>query len=76
MKQKLKQTRPDRMVSALCHRGSHEGNEGKITCKGRSCTCNCHPINKKTPFCIVCEARRTDKEDGVCRYCSGERSLY
>lgn len=63
---------PDRRISALCHRGSHEGNEIKHTCKGRSCACNCHPINKKIPFCIICESRRTDKENQKCRYCTGE----
>lgn len=73
MSLKLKPVRPDRSISGLCHRGSHENSPGKNKCKGRSCTCNCHPINKKIPFCIVCEARRTDKPDQVCRYCSGER---
>ncbi len=69
------QARPDRRISALCHRGSHESSEVKNKCKGRSCTCNCHPINKNIPFCIICESRRTDKEDQICRYCSGERNI-
>ncbi len=73
---RLKQPRPDRKLSSLCLRGSHEGNDGKVTCKGRSCNCNCHPLNKKIPFCIVCESRRTDKEDGICRYSSGEKNGY
>lgn len=68
--------RPDRKISALCKRGSHEGNDGKNTCKGRSCNCDCHPLNKKIPFCIICEVRRTDKEDGICRYCQGVRNGY
>ena len=76
MSLKLKPPRPDRKLSSLCLRGSHEGNNGKITCKGRSCNCNCHPLNKKIPFCIICESRRTDKEDGICRYCSGEKHGY
>ena len=66
--------RPDRSISALCHRGSHEDSLTKSKCKGRSCRCNCHPINKKIPFCIVCESRRTDKENQICRYCSGEKT--
>lgn len=65
---------PDRRISALCHRGSHEGGEQKNSCKGRSCTCDCHPLNKKLPWCIICENRRTDKEDQKCRYCTGEVS--
>ena len=65
--------RPDRSISALCHRGSHENMDVKHKCKGRSCTCNCHPINNKILFCIICESRRTDKTDQICRYCSGER---
>ena len=65
--------RPDRRISALCHRGSHENTNVKNKCKGRSCRCNCHPLNKKIPFCIICDSRRTDKEDGICRFCSGER---
>jgi len=65
--------RPDRSISALCHRGSHEDSTVKNRCKGRSCICDCHPLNKKIPFCIVCESRRTDKPDQVCRFCSGER---
>ncbi len=68
-----KSIRPDHKISYLCRRGSHEGNSGKNCCKGRSCSCDCHPINKKIPFCIVCENRRTDKPDQVCRICSGEK---
>ncbi len=75
IKQKLKQ-RPDKEISALCHRGSHQDSEGKFTCKGRSCNCTCHPINQKIPFCFVCKDKRTDNDNGVCRYCTGERSLY
>lgn len=70
LKQRLKQARPDRKLSALCLRGSHEGNPGKLVCKGRSCNCNCHPINKDIPLCKRCESRRTDKENQVCTYCS------
>lgn len=68
---KTKGPRPDRRISCLCMRGAHEGSGQKNECKGRSCSCECHPINRKIPFCIVCEVRRTDKEDQVCRYCSG-----
>jgi len=68
-----KLARPDRKISALCLRGSHENSAGKVACKGRTCRCSCHPLNKELPFCIVCESRRTDKENQVCRYCSGER---
>ncbi len=64
--------RPDRRISALCHRGSHADSLVKNKCKGRSCRCDCHSINKKITFCIVCDSRRTDKEDQICRYCSGK----
>ena len=68
----LKLARPDRRISALCFRGSHENSAGKVVCNGRTCICECHPLNKVLPFCIICESRRTDKENQVCRYCSGE----
>ena len=34
--------RVNRELSHLCFRGAHEGNEGKIVCKGRNCLCKCH----------------------------------
>ncbi len=71
---KLKSVRPDRRISSLCHRNSHENSNAKNRCRGRSCNCNCHPLNKKIPFCIICENRRTDKPDQICRMCSGEKS--
>ncbi len=71
MEQKLR-IKVDRKISGLCFRGSHENCGQKNVCKGRSCSCNCHPINNKYPICIVCDMRRTDKEDGICRYCTGQ----
>ena len=69
---KLRTIRPDRSISALCHRGSHEDSLVKNKCKGRSCRCDCHPLNKQIPFCIICDNRRTDKQDQVCKICSGK----
>ena len=65
--------RVDRKISGLCFRGAHENSGQKNVCKGRSCDCDCHSVNKKIPYCIVCEIRRTEKEDEICRHCSGKR---
>lgn len=74
MSQRLKTKCSDRPVSALCFRGSHQGSGQKHVCKGRNCSCDCHPINEKMPFCIVCNERRTDNDSQICRYCTGEVS--
>lgn len=72
MRLKLKTKSIDRHRSALCFRGAHQGSGQKNECKGRNCSCDCHPINKELPFCIICETRRTDNDNQVCRYCTGE----
>ena len=67
--------RPDRSISALCHRGSHEYSQVNNRCKGRSCICDCHPQNKKTLFCVICESRVAGKDSQVCRYCSNTKLI-
>lgn len=72
MSLKLKTVREDRKISALCFRGAHEGSGQKHECKGRNCSCDCHPLNKRLPWCTVCHTRRTDNPNQICRYCTGE----
>jgi len=68
---KLKTVKPDRSISYLCRRGSHEGNSGKAYCKGRSCSCSCHEYNPNIIYCMVCDKRRVDGDNQICAICSG-----